>query len=130
MKLFEEVETQEAGTLETFGTVAENIGKNGIIEFDENNLKREDKLVMVDLTNSNGKKQRVMCSAPLSAKIRKDKMKKQDLINYVGSLDIALTTNAEEEQRFKIVLRQGAKISGKVTAAAAPVATTLDEITW
>lgn len=129
MKLFEEV-TQETSTLETFGTVAENIGKNGTIEFDANNLKRDDKLVMVDLTNSEGKKQRLYCSAPLSAQIRKDKMNKQDLINYVGSLDIAITTNDDQEQRFKIVLRQGAKISGKVTAKAAPVATTLDEITW
>lgn len=129
MKLFEEV-AQETSTLETFGTVAENIGKNGTIEFDANNLKRDDKLVMVDLTNSEGKKQRLYCSAPLSAQIRKDKMNKQDLINYVGSLDIAITTNDDQEQRFKIVLRQGAKISGKVTAKAAPVATTLDEITW
>lgn len=129
MKLFEEV-AQETSTLETFGTVAENIGKNGTIELDQNNLHRDNKLVMVDLTNSEGKKQRLYCSAPLSAQIRKDKMSKQDLINYIGSLDIALTTNDDQEQRFKIVLRQGAKISGKVTAKAAPVATTLDEITW
>ncbi len=119
MKLFEKVEAP-VSKLETFGTVAENVGTKGTITFDVNNLKRDDKLVMVDLTNGNGEKQTVFCSAALSAQIRKDKMAKQDLINYVGGLKIALTTNDDGEQRFKIILEQGLKVGGSITAA--PVA--------
>lgn len=129
MKLFAEV-AEETSALETLGTVAENVGKKGTIAFNLNNLKRDDKLVVVELTNEKGKTQKVYCSAALSAQIRKDKMAKQDLINYVGSLDIAITTNEEGEQRFKIIQRQGAVVSGTITGAAPTVATNFDEITW
>jgi len=129
MKLFAEV-AEETSALETLGTVAENVGKKGTIAFNLNNLKRDDKLVVVELTNEKGKTQKVYCSAALSAQIRKEKMAKQDLINYVGSLDIAITTNEEGEQRFKIIQRQGAVVSGSITSAAPVVVTNFDEITW
>lgn len=129
MKLFAEV-AEETSALETLGTVAENVGKKGTIAFNLNNLKRDDKLVVVELTNEKGKTQKVYCSAALSAQIRKEKMAKQDLINYVGSLDIAITTNEEGEQRFKIIQRQGAVVSGSITGAAPVVVTNFDEITW
>lgn len=128
MKLFEAVEAP-VSNLNTLGTVAENIGAKGTIELDANNLGRADKLVMVTLSNGTAK-QVVYCSAALSAQVRKDKMKKQDLINYLGSLQIAETTNEEGEKRFKIVLNQGEKISGTITATHTPKTLQLDEIPW
>jgi hypothetical protein len=131
MKLFAEVETPVTD-LVTLGTVYDNIDqKHGTIEFDANNLGRADKLVMVKLTNKAGQVQTVYCSAALSAQIRKDKMPKQQLINYVAGLNIAVTTNEEGEERFKIILTQGAKVSGKVTdVAGAAKVTNLEEIPW
>src|SRR5689334_5548390 len=105
MKLFEEVEAP-VSELETFGTVSSQIGKSGTIELFPANLKRPEKLVAVKLTNSKGETQMVYCSVNLSAQIRKDKMPKQELINYLGSLEIAKTTNDAGDERFKIVLTQ------------------------
>ena len=128
MKLFEEVEAP-VSELELLGTVAANVGNKGRIEFDVNNLTRAEKLVMVDLYNEKKEKQTVYCSAALSAQIRKDKMAKQDLINFVGGLNIAVTTNNKGEERFKIVLNQGVKVGGTITATvAAP--TTFADMPW
>src|SRR5690349_3908742 len=121
MKLFEEV-AEQTNEIETLGTVGEAIGKGGEIVLDVNNLKRDDKLVMVVLKRKDGKTQTVFCSANLSAQIRKEKMAKQDLINFLGSLNITETTNEEGEKRFKIILTQGPKISGAITKAVEPQA--------
>ncbi len=94
------------------------------------NLLRPTKLVAVRLTNQKGGVQTVYCSVNLSAKIRQDKMQKQDLINYLGSLEIAETTNAAGEERFKIVLGQGVAVGGKVTAHVAPTTSMSDLIAW
>lgn len=130
MELFKEVEAP-VSELKTFGTVASQIGKTGTIELFPANLKRDNKLVAVRLTNSKKETQMVYCSVNLSAQIRKDKMEKQALINYLASLEIAETTNDAGEERFKIVLGQGSTVGGHVTAA--PVATAAsfaDQIAW
>ncbi len=131
MELFKEVEAPST-ELNTLGTVYENIDKqHGTIEFDATNLGRADKLVMVKLTNKAGAEQTVYCSPNLSAQIRKEKRSKQDLINFVAGLKIAVTTNKEGEERFKIILDQGVKISGKVTDVnVSKKSTNLDEIPW
>lgn len=130
MKLFEEVAEAPVSELNTLGTVSSQIGAKGTIGFNPANLLRTDKLIVVELTNGAGKVQKVYCSAPLSAEIRKSKPSAQDLRNLLGSLQIAITTNGEGEERFKIVRHQGVMVTGKVTAAAPVALTNPEEIAW
>jgi hypothetical protein len=132
MKLFEE-KTEETNAIDSLGTVIEHIGKKGRIVLDANNLKRSDKLLIVDLFNDKGQKQRVFGSVALSAEVRRAKMTKEALLNFIAGLNIIVTTNDDGEERFKLMLPQGAKITGNakdLEPVTEPVASELEEIVW